>query len=78
MQDKIPCQLWIAMNECGDWIVSAESDSDAAERLVEEQGGAQCRVARIEIRMRPPVDCEKNDPASIEVPDDEPATTATA
>lgn len=59
------CELWIAMNEDGDWIVTTE-ESDALSDLIENQGGYYARVVKVIVRMTPPVVPE----TTVDVPDD--------
>jgi hypothetical protein len=60
----IDCEIRIAMNEDGDWVVCT-ADDNALEQLANEVGGALARVVAITVRMSPPVMTE----ASVTVPD---------
>lgn len=71
MADKIDCELWIAMNEGGDWIVISD-ESEALSELGEQQGGYQARVVKITVKMSPPVMSE----AEVTVPDEAGSVTA--
>jgi hypothetical protein len=50
----IDCEIWIAMNEDGDWVVVRE-ESEARERLDEDAGGYYIRIVKVTVRMSPPV-----------------------
>lgn len=81
MKEPVECEIWIAMNEEGDWVVVTDGASEAHEKLNEDVGGNSCRVARVVVRMRPPVDPDDESAAEVEVPDEvvEPVTaTASA
>ncbi len=66
-------EIFIAMNEDGDWIVTDE-ESGALEKLGEDVGGYQARVVKIIVEMSPP----KMDEASVTVPDTAGETTKVA
>lgn len=76
MRDPVECELWLAMNEEGDWVVTRDGANEAHEKLNEDVGGNSCRVARVVVKMSPPVDPEAEDATEVEVPDEvaEPAT----
>jgi hypothetical protein len=63
--EKHLVEVFIAMNEDGDWIVVAD-ESEALTKLAEEVGGYQARVVKVAVKMAPPVMTE----AEIEVPDE--------
>ena len=65
MTTKETCEIFIAMNEDGDWIVETE-ESQALSKLAEDCGGYQARVIKVTVKMSPPVMTE----AEIEVPDE--------
>lgn len=65
MTKSIDCEIWIAMNEDGDWSVSVDED-DALPELATQQGGYAARVVKITVTMSAPVITE----ASVTVPDD--------
>jgi hypothetical protein len=65
MADKTHFEIFLAMNEEGDYEV-AITEAEASERLVENQGGYQCRIVRIGGFMARPSLAE----ALIEIPDD--------
>jgi hypothetical protein len=72
MTDKTTCELYIAMNEDGGWIVTAD-ESEAMYRLNEEEGGYQCRIIKIVVKMTPPV----IPAALVDVPDSSGTTVET-
>jgi hypothetical protein len=49
----IDCEIWLAMNEDGDWIVATD-ESEALTKLGEDCGGYQARVVKITVKMTPP------------------------
>jgi hypothetical protein len=59
------CEVFIAMNEDGDWIVETD-ESDAMSKLQEDAGGYHCRIVKLTVKMAPPVMTE----AEITVPDE--------
>lgn len=63
--DKKTCELFIAMNEDGDWIVQTE-ESEALSRLAEDCGGYQARVVKLTVKMAPP----KMSEAEVDFPDE--------
>jgi hypothetical protein len=65
MTEKINCEIFIAMNEDGGWIVGAD-ESEALSALAESEGGYHARVVKITVKMAPPVMTE----AAIDVPDE--------
>jgi hypothetical protein len=65
MRDKVECEIFVAMNEEGDWVVVSE-ESEALERLANEVGGYQARIAKIIVKMSPPVMAE----ATVKVADE--------
>jgi hypothetical protein len=65
MADKVNCELWIAMNEDKGWIVT-QDESEALEKLMNDEGGWHCRIAKITVSMSPPVMAE----AKVDVPAD--------
>jgi hypothetical protein len=64
MTDKKTCEIFIAMNEDGDYVVCTD-ESEALEKLAEDQGGWP-RVIKVIVKMSPPVMTE----ATIEVSDE--------
>lgn len=68
---KKTCEIFIAMNEDGDWIVTDE-ESTALEKLAEDQGGYHARVVKLTVKMSPPVMTE----AEVEVSDEAGETKA--
>ena len=65
MTKLIDCELWLAMNEDGDWIVTND-EGEALERLAEDAGGYQARVVKVTVKMSPPAMAE----ATVTIPDD--------
>jgi hypothetical protein len=65
MADKVICEIFIAMNEEGDWIVT-DQEEEALSKLAEDQGGYLGRVVKIKVKMTPPVMTE----AEVEVSDE--------
>lgn len=63
MANKVTCELFIAINEEGDWSVATD-ESDALSTLQDEQGGYQCRVVKVSVKIEPPVMAE----TEIDVP----------
>ena len=55
MAEKVTCEIFIAMNEDGNWIVESE-ESEALSKLAEDQGGYHARVVKITVKMTPPGD----------------------
>ena len=68
--NKVSCEIFLAINEDGDWIVTTD-ESEALSKLAEDQGGYQGRVVKIVAKMAPPALIE----TTIDVPD-EAGTTA--
>lgn len=64
MPEPIDCEIWIAMNEDGGWIVTND-ESGAAEKLGEDEGGYACRLVKVTVKMTPPV----IDEATVTVPE---------
>lgn len=60
----IECELYIAMNEDGSWIVRTD-ESDALADLQTDEGGYHARVVNVTVKMLPP----KMDEAEVVVPD---------
>lgn len=66
MADKIACELWLAMNEDGGWVVVTD-ESDALTQLGENEGGYLARVVKVTVNMAPPVMTE----ATVNIPDEQ-------
>ena len=49
----VACEIWIAMNEEGDWIVTND-ESEALSQLAENQGGYHARTVKVTVNMAPP------------------------
>jgi hypothetical protein len=67
---KVTCEIFLAMNEDGDWIVETD-ESEALSKLAEDQGGYHARVVKIAVKMTPPMMTA----ASVDVPDEVSETT---
>src|SRR5262249_19878663 len=65
MPDKIDCEIYLAINEDGDYEV-ATTDGDAAQLLSENSGGAMIRIVRITAKIAPPKATE----VTLDVPDE--------
>ena len=65
MTDKVTCELFIAMNEDGGWIVTTE-EGEALAELGNQEGGYLARVVKITAKITPPVLTE----AQIDIPDE--------
>jgi hypothetical protein len=63
---QVTCEIFLAMNEDGDWIVETD-ESEALSKLAEDAGGYQARVIKITVKMSPPVMAE----AEVTIPDDD-------
>jgi len=52
----IDCEIYIAMNEDGDWVVVAADETEALTKLGElgRAGGYQARVVKVTVKMTPP------------------------
>lgn len=75
MADIVECEIGLAMNETGGWIVCKWSDSHPFGLLSEEEGGDVARVIKIKVKMTPPVATE----VLVNIPDEAGETiTATA
>jgi hypothetical protein len=53
-REKKSCEIFIAMNEDGDWVVVTD-ESEALSKLAEDEGGYHARVVKIIVNMAPPV-----------------------
>ena len=63
--EKTTVEIFIAMNEDGDFVV-VKDESEALELLASDCGGYLARVVKITVNMAPPVMAE----AKVEVPDE--------
>lgn len=52
-------ELWVAMNEHGDWVVVTE-ESDALNELAAERGGSVARLIKVSLDMTAPTIDEVN------------------
>jgi hypothetical protein len=68
---KTACEIWIAINEDGDYAVHAAGPGEATEQLSEDFGGASVRVVKITAKIAPPVITE----TEIDVADEAGETT---
>ncbi len=65
MTDRpIKCEIWIACNESGDWIVT-DDESEALNELGSCRGGDLARVVKLVVKMTPP----KPQQINIDVPE---------
>jgi hypothetical protein len=64
-QKKINCEIYLAMNEDGGWIVTND-EGEALSALAENEGGWLARVVKVTVKMAPPVMAE----ATVDVPDE--------
>jgi hypothetical protein len=69
--EKTTVEIFIAMNEDGDFVVVKE-ESEALEQLASDCGGWHVRVVKITVKMSPPQATE----ATVDVPDEAGETTA--
>ena len=53
MTEPVECEIWLAMNEDGDWIVTCD-EADALNELGAQQGGNIGRVVKLVVKMTPP------------------------
>jgi hexokinase len=68
--EKTTVEIFIAMNENGDFIMIKE-ESEALEILALDCGGYHARVVKVTVKMAPPVMTE----TEVEVPDEAGETT---
>jgi hypothetical protein len=69
MTDKVTCEIWMAMNEDGGWAVSTD-ESEALQKLGEDEGGFAARVIKLSVKMTPPAIADHE----VNVPDEAGAT----
>jgi hypothetical protein len=72
MTEKTTCEIYIAMNEDGGWVVTND-ESEALSKLGEDEGGSLARVVKVTVKMAPPVMFE----ATVDVPDEAGQTVET-
>ncbi len=65
MTEKVVCEIYLAMNEDGGWVVTND-ESEALSNLTEIEGGYHARVVKLAIKMAPPVMTE----TVVDVPDE--------
>jgi hypothetical protein len=58
-------ELFVAINEDSGWVVCTD-ESEALEKLAEDEGGYHARVVKLIVKMSPPIMTE----AEITVPDE--------
>ena len=68
--EKTTVEIWIAMNEDGDYVV-VKDESEALEQLINDCGGYHCRIVKLAVTMAPPRATE----ATVDVPDEAGETT---
>ena len=61
-REKKACEIFLAMNEDGGWVVVTD-ESEALSKLAENEGGYHARVVKVTVKMAPPVMTE----AEVEV-----------
>jgi hypothetical protein len=71
MTNKTEIEIFIAMNEDGDFVAVKE-ESEALELLASDCGGYHARVVKLTVKMAPPQATE----ATVDVPDEAGETTA--
>lgn len=54
MTKKIEVELFIAINEDGDWVVNSD-ESEVLGQLAEDCGGYQAKVVKVKLSIAPPV-----------------------
>ncbi len=64
-ENRIPLEVWVAVNEKGDYEVGT-TEEQAATRSTENQDGCHCRIVKLVVLVTPPATTE----VAIEVPDD--------
>ena len=64
MINKIECEIWIAMDEDGNWRVSKEQDDVISD--ISDERGLCIRTARVTVKMAPPQVAE----FEVDIPDD--------
>lgn len=69
--NKIACEIYVAMNEDGGYVVHID-ESEVLNRLAEDEGGYMARVVKVTVKMAPPQMTE----AEVEVPDEAGETKA--
>ena len=52
--NTITCNISVAVNEDGDWVVVKDDDEIAIDKLAEEYGGSRCRVIALNVTITPP------------------------
>mgnify|MGYP001609688571 CR=1 FL=1 len=62
--EPVDCEIWIAMNEDGGWVVTND-EGDALTKLGEDEGGYAGRVVKVTVKMTRPV----IDEATVTIPD---------
>jgi hypothetical protein len=55
MADKVKCELWVAINEDGDYVASTADGAEALSDLLENWGANAARVVKLTALIRPPV-----------------------
>lgn len=73
MAKQVTAELWVAMNEDGDWVV-VTNESEALRELAEQWGAYATRVVKVSVTMTPPVVTE----VTVAVPDEDESAVAEA
>lgn len=71
--EKKACEIWLAVNEDGDYEVGIAED-EATERLTENIGGYCCKLVKLTVMVTAP----KVENVDVDVPDAAGKTTVTA
>jgi len=65
MIKEVTCEIFIAMHEDGGWVVGND-ESDALNKLAEDEGSYHARVVKLTVKMNQP----KMTETEVEVPDE--------
>jgi hypothetical protein len=65
MADKTLVEIYVAMNESGEYAIDTDEEG-ASTRLMENSGGFRCRIIKINAKIAPPTLIE----ADLDVPDE--------
>jgi hypothetical protein len=73
MAEKIEVEVFVAINEDGDWAADSEAEV-ARDQMFENFGGYACRIVKLKLLVTPPSFEEPI--ATIDVPDEAGVTAA--
>lgn len=59
MTDKIKCEIMVAVNDDGHFVV-CKDDTDVVELMNDEYGGCAIRVLKLNVHVTPPTPIEVN------------------